>query len=654
MVANVLGYVLYALLSRVLGVEAYGTLSSLFAILVIVSAPALIAQTVAAKLASDLVADPSRLAGLARTIESIAVRVALATAGALAALAVPLASFLHIDDPLLVVLTALSLCGAIVLPFLRGILQGTSSFRAFALSNVAENLGKVVFAPVLGSVAGLRGALAGVALGYLAAAAYTFVAARPHRPGASVALAVRGLVSSVAGVALAVLCINVLLFYDVVLAKRYLDAHSAGLYSAAALACRAVYAVIVFIPTVLLPQTADRSARGERTRWLFVQALALTVAICLCAVALYVLVPGWVITTITGRAFLAGAPFLAPYVVAIAALATTNVIATYNIARGRFRFVAPLVLVVLGEIAAVVIRHRSAADLLQTIAVGHALALLACASSLGGPPAAPAQGRCASKQRERVTDGDCLQQIGRAAVADHDGRDLAQDDEHERSDEAEPSAGDVVRRDHVRGGEGGDRHDIGREKRRAGEECATGDRRDHPAGHEHVQRYGAETDRDGERERLDEQPSRSLAARRAIGGLRQQHGRDEDDNRVHRSASEGCGAVQPRGVRVEIALRQHDVVEEQDVDAQHRERNAGDARDEAAHGKRDGGALPMRPSGDERICRCGEIAERDAGKRAAQTRDRTEHRREDDLAEVLRDVRERERAERRGTLEDAA
>src|SRR5665213_41271 len=129
----------------------------------------------------------------------------------------------------------------------------------------------------------------------------------------------------------------------------------------------------------------------------------------------------------------------------------------------------------------------------------------------GGPPAAPAQGRCASKQRERVTDGDCLQQIGRAAVADHDGRDLAQDDEHERSDEAEPSAGDVVRRDHVRGGEGGDRHDIGREKRRAGEECATGDRRDHPAGHEHVQRYGAETDRDGERERLDEQPSRSLA-----------------------------------------------------------------------------------------------------------------------------------------------
>jgi len=398
MVANVLGYVLYALLSRVLGVEAYGTLSSLFAILVIVSAPALIAQTVAAKLASDLVADPSRLAGLARTIESIAVRVALATAAALAALAVPLASFLHIDDPLLVVLTALSLCGAIVLPFLRGILQGTSSFRAFALSNVAENLGKVVFAPVLGSVAGLRGALAGVALGYLAAAAYTFVAARPHRQGASVALAVRGLVSSVAGVALAVLCINVLLFYDVVLAKRYLDAHSAGLYSAAALACRAVYAVIVFIPTVLLPQTADRSARGERTRWLFVQALALTVAICLCAVALYVLVPGWVITTITGRAFLAGAPFLAPYVVAIAALATTNVIATYNIARGRFRFVAPLVLVVLGEIAAVVIRHRSAADLLQTIAVGHSLALLACASSLGGRRrgAAAAGGRSAA------------------------------------------------------------------------------------------------------------------------------------------------------------------------------------------------------------------------------------------------------------------
>ncbi len=46
-----------------------------------------------------------------------------------------------------------------------------------------------------------------------------------------------------------------------------------------------------------------------------------------------------------------------------------------------------------GEIVAVVVRHRSAADLLQTIVIGHTLALVAAATSLGGAtrPAAPAE-----------------------------------------------------------------------------------------------------------------------------------------------------------------------------------------------------------------------------------------------------------------------
>ena len=146
----------------------------------------------------------------------------------------------------------------------------------------------------------------------------------------------------------------------------------------------ALFAVAAFIPTVLLPQTANRAALGHRTRWLFAQALGLTAAICLAVFVLYALAPRWVITTITTRAFAAGAGFLVPYAIAISALALANVVATYNIARGRLRFVVPLALIAFGEIVAVVLRHRTAADLLQTIAVGHTLALVACATSLGG------------------------------------------------------------------------------------------------------------------------------------------------------------------------------------------------------------------------------------------------------------------------------
>jgi O-antigen/teichoic acid export membrane protein len=383
MAANVLGYIFYALVSRALGVDAYGTFSSLVAIVLIVASPATIGQMVIAKLATDFVGRPALLSGLVRTVDRVTLVFAAAVAATLAALSVPIATFLHLSDPLLVALAALSLCGAIVLPFTRGVLQGTSAFGAFALSAVAEALAKALFAPLLGAAAGLRGALSGMALAYGVAAVYTFVAARPHGRGAAVPLPLQTVLRTSAAVALTVFCINLLLFYDVVLARRYLDPHTAGLYGAASLAGRALFAAIGFVPIVLLPQTAGRSARGERTRVLFLAALGAAALLALVAIAFFAAFPRFTITTIAGRSFAEAAPYVVTYVYAIAMLSLANVIATYNIARGRMRFVVPLACVALAEIVVVVLRHRTATDLLQTIAVGHTVALLACTLSLG-------------------------------------------------------------------------------------------------------------------------------------------------------------------------------------------------------------------------------------------------------------------------------
>ena len=71
MAANVLLYVFYTLVSRTLGVEAYGTFQALVALVLILSAPAFIAQTVVAKLASDFSANPDGSpASCARSIAS--------------------------------------------------------------------------------------------------------------------------------------------------------------------------------------------------------------------------------------------------------------------------------------------------------------------------------------------------------------------------------------------------------------------------------------------------------------------------------------------------------------------------------------------------------------------------------------------------------
>jgi O-antigen/teichoic acid export membrane protein len=391
--ANVLAYVFYALVSRAIGVEAYGSFSALAAIVLILSGPALIGQMVVAKLASDLALDPERLAGLVHAVDRVTLVFAAVAGLVLIVLSVPLASFLRVSDPLLVTFAGCSLCGAIALPFFRGVLQGTSRFGAFSISAVAESAGKALFGPGLGLVAGVRGAMAGMALGYAIAAVYTFVAGLAHRRGTPVPFSLRTVARTSAWVGLAVFFINLLVLYDGVLAKRYLDANTAGLYGAASLAGRALYSVIAFVPIVLLPQAALRSARGERTRWLLLQALGVAAVIVAAAIGFFALFSELTIVTLTAPKFRGAAPFLVPYVYAMGMMALANIVATYNIARGRMRFVVPLVLVALGEIASIVLRHRSAADLLQTIVVGHTVALFAAATSLGRstPPVEGAQ-----------------------------------------------------------------------------------------------------------------------------------------------------------------------------------------------------------------------------------------------------------------------
>ena len=72
----------YTLVSRALGVEAYGTFSSLVAIVLILSSPALIAQMVVAKLTSDLAFDADRVAGLVRVVDRVTLALSLAAGAA--------------------------------------------------------------------------------------------------------------------------------------------------------------------------------------------------------------------------------------------------------------------------------------------------------------------------------------------------------------------------------------------------------------------------------------------------------------------------------------------------------------------------------------------------------------------------------------------
>ncbi len=391
-VANVLNYAFYAVVGRMVGVENYGVFSSVIAAVIIFTTPAIIGQTVVAKLAADFRAagDADGLRGFANAVTrfSLALGGALGVAGIV--LAQPVASFLRIADPVIIVLASVALAGGIVMWLQRGIFQGAGAFGSFGISNLMEGFGKMLFAAIFVTLYGLRGAFVGLALGLGATAVYNELRIRQRFGSASRRFHAdpRRIAISASATGLAVFAITAMLLFDVILVKHYFNARDAGLYGAAALIGRSFYTVVSFVPTIVLPKASGRVAARRSPLPLLFGAGAVTLSCCAIALVLLRIAPATVIIGIAGSKFLDAAPLVFPYGCATAALATANVFAMYKIGLHRFDFVGPLLVVMAGEVASVVLRHRVLADVLQTIVIGHALGLAVVVWRLTAAPAA--------------------------------------------------------------------------------------------------------------------------------------------------------------------------------------------------------------------------------------------------------------------------
>jgi O-antigen/teichoic acid export membrane protein len=302
----------------------------------------------------------------------------LGVAGLLAIVAVasPIAAFLHLTSTVPVLLTGIVLGFSVAIPVQRGVLQGAERFGAFTASTIVEAGTKVVASPVLALYFGVDGALIGLAIASFLTWCYNVIQLRRSGSGSGrLRLDLRRIALTWANVAVAVLAINALLFYDVILVRHYYSAVIAGLYGAAALAARALYMFIAFIPTIVLPKATARSTVGRGTRSLLIASVLTAAAIVGVALLAAAIAPRLIVSVIAGRAYADAGAYVFAYMLALGALALANVVTMYNIGLHRFDFVAPLALIAVGEILAVATWHANVHTTLLILCIGHSLAL---------------------------------------------------------------------------------------------------------------------------------------------------------------------------------------------------------------------------------------------------------------------------------------
>jgi O-antigen/teichoic acid export membrane protein len=371
---NLFNYAYYLLMGRTLSLRDYGTVMSLVSAVLLVLGVGTIVQTIVAKLAADIRAggDEQRMAAFARAT----LRLSIWTGSVIFVTAVlirgVLAEYLHLGRPELVGIAGAAAALGFAVLFQRGLFQGFGNFKSFAISSSLDGV-KAFFILPLAHRFGELGATVAFLAGTITSVTYGILTLRPCIAAVreTAALDIRRLFRSAGATGIASVSIVVLMFYDVVLAKHYVSPAGAGLYSAAALAGRVLLAACSFLPIILLPDITLRSASGRPHKHVLAATQAIAIAIISVVVAACAFEPRLVLTILAGRTFGSAAPLLLPYVLSSAGLALGNLLVMYAIARHRFGFTPFVVLIAIGEIAAVVVRHGSPMEIVQDILVGH-------------------------------------------------------------------------------------------------------------------------------------------------------------------------------------------------------------------------------------------------------------------------------------------
>jgi O-antigen/teichoic acid export membrane protein len=377
--ASLFNYLFYMLLGRRVGVEPYGVVTSLASALLVVGAPAIVTQLIAARLASDLEAQHN-IGGLRRLADLVTLYAGIVffTAAVIGyVFRGAIAGYFNLTEtgPLVVALIALAVFG--ITTAQRGVLQGAHCFGDLAASMAIDAGVKVVVGVGLAGMFGATGALVGIATGSAVALGYNQFAFRARFGTSRNPVALEpGLIGRVvAHVGIGQLTLTVLMFYDVPLVKHVFDARSAGLYAAAALVGRAVISAVSFVPTVVMPKATARAAAGRSALPLLGMALGISCAIVVVAALLGVVAPRAVVTLIAGKAFAEAAPLVLSYIGASGLLSLANVVAAYKMGLHRYDFVVPALVVALGEITVISMWHPSLLAVVYVLLAGHAAVL---------------------------------------------------------------------------------------------------------------------------------------------------------------------------------------------------------------------------------------------------------------------------------------
>jgi len=334
---NFLNYLFHFLTARLLGPADYGTLAVLMSIVYIFSIPTEAVQTVVSRYTSllNVERDFGKMHFILSKIMLRGLKIALIGFIFFSLFAVLLSHFLRINY-LLFFVAGIVLFGVILLPAVRGVIQGRKKFQWLGLNMIIESFSKVGIALLFISFGWkVYGALGGVLLGIFFSFVLSFLSIREITSAKKTEMRTEGIYVYSFSIFIVMLVVILMYSLDIVFAKLFFTDEVAGQYAVASMISKMIFFGTYPIGKAMFPLSAEQSDSGKKTRPLFRRSFILILVLCFIPLAVMWFYPGLLITLLFGEAYLEVAGILFYLGLALTLLSLTHLVLLYGIAVNR-------------------------------------------------------------------------------------------------------------------------------------------------------------------------------------------------------------------------------------------------------------------------------------------------------------------------------
>jgi O-antigen/teichoic acid export membrane protein len=380
LVSNLLNFLFQVTMGRMLTPADYGTMNALLSTFMIAAIPFTTISMVLTREVSFLRAE-GQLAGVRRLFYWTYKRVGTVGLPALAVfllLSPAVRQFLRIDTTTPVILLGVVIFLSVSFPVNLAFLSGLQNFVPVAVASGALGplkYGFCVLFVVLGL--GLNGVFIGHIFCYLA---LLLVSSWPLRLVLSGAVGIaekpRRLFIAAHPELLANLAFAFMTQFDLVLVKHLFSPDVAGTYAVAAVFGRAVLYLPTGLIMVLFPIVAENYALNRNQTNFLWKALVYTLVLSGSGTLLYCLFPEVILGVLFPGRYIAAAPLLALYGVAMLPMALLLITMNFHIARGHRGIWLVIAVGAATEVLAILLWHENLGQILRAVCAGGLFALL--------------------------------------------------------------------------------------------------------------------------------------------------------------------------------------------------------------------------------------------------------------------------------------